>query len=121
MFFVLGPGDGGDLRAGCGGELDLSPAYSAVGAGDQDAAAEQVTGEPERAQGGQAGQRQGSGLFGAYSGGQRGQPGWRGRRPAAQPACSARATTRVSAAGPDPSRAWATTGPGDSGRGATRW
>ena len=74
MFFVLGPGDGGDLRAGCGGELDLEPAYSAVGAGDQDAAAEQVTGEPERAQGGQAGQRQGSGLFGAYSGGQRGQP-----------------------------------------------
>ena len=71
---MLGPGDGGDLRARCGGELDLDPAYSAVGAGDQDAAAEQITGEPERAQGGQAGERQGGGPFGAHFGRQRGQP-----------------------------------------------
>ncbi len=46
FFLVLGPGDGGDLGARCGGELDLDPAHPAVGAGHQDAAAEQVAGEP---------------------------------------------------------------------------
>ena len=70
---MLGPGDGGDLRTRCSGELDLDPADAAVRAGHQDAAPEQITGEPERAQGGQSGQRQGGGLFGAYFGGQRGQ------------------------------------------------
>ena len=76
---MLGPGDGGDLGPGRGGELDLDPAHPAVGAGHQDTAAEQVAGEPQRAQGGQAGQGQGGGLLDAYVGGQRGQPaGWHG-------------------------------------------
>ena len=46
---MLGPGNGGDLGAGHGGQLDLHPAHAAAGAGHQDTATEQITGEPQRA------------------------------------------------------------------------
>jgi hypothetical protein len=75
LFFVLGPRYRSDLGSCRGGELDLDPAYPAVCAGHQDAAAEQATGEPQRAQGRQPGQRQGGGLLNAGLGGQRGQSG----------------------------------------------